>query len=64
MLMNEPYQILKRIPYEMMNFVDARERNCYFVGKTSFIPALEATVPFCFCLVIGYSEKIYQDSLT
>ena len=48
--MNEPYQIpkRKRIPYGMMNFVDVRERDCYFVDKTSFIPALEASNMFFF----------------
>ena len=48
--MTEPYQIpqRKRIPYGMMNFVDVREDNCYFVDKTSFIPALEAANKFFF----------------
>ena len=48
--MNEPYQMpkRKRIPYGMMNFVDVRERDCYFVDKTSFIPALEASNMFFF----------------
>ena len=48
--MNEPYQIpkRKRIPYGMMNFVDVREDDCYFVDKTSFIPALEASNMFFF----------------
>ena len=30
----------KRIPYGMMNFVDVRERDCYFVDKTRFIPLM------------------------
>ena len=40
--MEIPYQIppRKRIPYEMMNFADVREDNCYFLDKTSFIPAI------------------------
>ena len=31
----------KRIPYGMMNFVDVRENDCYFVDKTRFIPTIE-----------------------
>ena len=27
----------KRIPYGMMNFVDVRNDNCYYVDKTKFI---------------------------
>ena len=48
--MTEPYQMpkRKRIPYGMMNFVDVREDNCYFVDKTSFIPALESSNKFFF----------------
>ena len=48
--MNDPYQMpkRKRIPYGMMNFVDVREDNCYFVDKTRFIPALEAANKFFF----------------
>ena len=48
--MNEPYQMpkRKRIPYGMMNFVDVREDDCYFVDKTRFIPALEAANKFFF----------------
>ena len=42
----KPYR--KRIPYGMMNFVDVRERDCYFVDKTVFIPALEASNMFFF----------------
>ena len=38
----------KRIPYGMMNFVDVREDDCYFVDKTTFIPALEAANKFFF----------------
>ena len=38
----------KRIPYGMMNFVDVRERNCYFVDKTPFIPLLEQSNMFFF----------------
>ena len=45
-----PYQMpyRKRIPYGMMNFVDVREDDCYFVDKTVFIPALEAANKFFF----------------
>ena len=48
--MNEPYQMpkRKRIPYGMMNFVDVREDDCYFVDKTVFIPTLEASNKFFF----------------
>ena len=42
----KPYR--KRIPYGMMNFVDVREDDCYFVDKTVFIPALEAANKFFF----------------
>lgn len=31
----------KRIPYGMMNFIDVREDNCYYVDKTRFIPLIE-----------------------
>ena len=31
----------KRIPYGMSNFASVRERDCYFVDKTHFIPELE-----------------------
>ncbi|EOS16669.1 AAA family ATPase [Phocaeicola sartorii] len=31
----------KRIPYGMMNFIDVREDNCYYVDKTRFIPMIE-----------------------
>ena len=42
----KPYR--KRIPYGMMNFVDVREDDCYFVDRTVFIPALEAANKFFF----------------
>ena len=38
----------KRIPYGMMNFVDVRERDCYFVDKTRFIPLMEQSNMFFF----------------
>ncbi len=38
----------KRIPYGMMNFVDVRKDNCYFVDKTRFIPAMEQANKFFF----------------
>ncbi len=31
----------KRILYGMMNFIDVRESNCYYVDKTVFIPMIE-----------------------
>lgn len=31
----------KRIPYGMMNFVDVRMDDCYYVDKTRFIPVIE-----------------------
>ena len=38
----------KRIPYGMMNFVDVRKDDCYFVDKTRFIPAMEQANKFFF----------------
>lgn len=38
----------KRIPYGMMNFVDVRENDCYFVDKTRFIPMIEQANMFFF----------------
>lgn len=38
----------KRIPYGMSNYASVRERNCYFVDKTIFIPELEAANSFFF----------------
>ena len=38
----------KRIPYGMMNFVDVREDDCYFVDKTRFIPIMEQANKFFF----------------
>ncbi len=57
--MNEPYQIpkRKRIPYGMMNFVDVREDDCYFVDKTVFIPTLEASNKFFSLSVRAGSER-------
>ncbi len=31
----------KRIPYGMMNFIDVREDDCYYVDKTRYIPLIE-----------------------
>ena len=31
----------KRIPYGMMNFIDVREDDCYYVDKTHYIPLIE-----------------------
>ena len=33
----------KRIPYGMMNFVDVRKDDCYFVDKTPFIEDRKST---------------------
>ena len=38
----------KRIPYGMMNFVDVREDNCYYVDKTRFIERIESAHRFFF----------------
>ena len=38
----------KRIPYGMMNFVDIREDNCYYVDKTRFIQKVEDANKFFF----------------
>ena len=38
----------KRIPYGMMNFVDVREDNCYYVDKTKFIEKVENANKFFF----------------
>ena len=38
----------KRIPYGMMNFVDVRKDDCYFVDKTRFIPIMEQANKFFF----------------
>lgn len=40
----------KRIPYGMSNFVSVRERNCYFVDKSHFIPKLENANAFFFLI--------------
>ena len=38
----------KRIPYGMMNFVDVRNDNCYYVDKTKFIEKVENANKFFF----------------
>ena len=38
----------RRIPYGMMNFVDVREDNCYYVDKTRFIEKVEDANKFFF----------------
>ena len=38
----------KRIPYGMMNFVDVRNDNCYYVDKTRFIEKVEDANKFFF----------------
>jgi len=47
----------KRIPYGMMNFVDVRKDNCYFVDKTRFILAMEQANPFFSFFVPVGSER-------
>ncbi|MDD7451592.1 MAG: AAA family ATPase, partial [Treponema sp.] len=41
-------QKAKRIPYGMMNFVDIRKDNCYYVDKTRFIEKVEQSNKFFF----------------
>ncbi len=38
----------KRIPYGMMNFIDIRESDCYYVDKTRFIEKIENANRFFF----------------
>lgn len=38
----------KRIPYGMMNFVDVRKDDCYYVDKTPFIEEVEAANKYFF----------------
>ena len=38
----------KRIPYGMMNFVDVRLDDCYYVDKTRFIPVIEQANKYFF----------------
>ncbi len=38
----------KRIPYGMMNFVDVREDDCYYVDKTRYIEEVERSNKFFF----------------
>ena len=38
--MNQPVK-RKRIPYGIMNFIDVREDDCYYVDKTHYIPLIE-----------------------
>lgn len=50
----------KRITYGMMNFVDVREDNCYYVDKTCFIPLIEQANKFFFFI----SPRRFGKSLT
>lgn len=45
--MNQPAK-RKRIPYGMMNFIDVREDDCYYVDKTHYIPLIEDANKFFF----------------
>lgn len=40
--------VRKRIPYGMMNFIDVRESNCYYVDKTHYIPLIEEANKYFF----------------
>ncbi len=48
----------KRIPYGMMNFVDVREDDCYYVDKTRFIEKIENANRF----FLHPPEKIRKES--
>ena len=45
--MNQPAK-RKRIPYGMMNFIDVRESDCYYVDKTHYIPLIEGANKYFF----------------
>lgn len=45
--MNQPAK-RKRIPYGMMNFIDVRESDCYYVDKTHYIPLIEEANKYFF----------------
>ena len=47
--MNQPVN-RKRIPYGMMNFIDVREDDCYYVDKTHYIPLIENANKYFFCI--------------
>lgn len=49
----------KRIPYGMMNFIDVREDNCYYVDKTRFIPMIEDANKYFF---LYPSPTIWKES--
>ncbi len=38
----------KRIPYGMQNWQDVRQRNCYYVDKTMYLPMIEAADDYFF----------------
>ena len=38
----------KRIPYGMMNFVNVRNDNCYYVDKTRFVEKIEQSNKYIF----------------
>lgn len=46
--MEEKNKYPKRIPYGMMNFIDVREDDCYYVDKTRFIPLVERANKYFF----------------
>ena len=57
--MNQPVK-RKRIPYGMMNFIDVREDDCYYVDKTHYIPLIENANKYFFYI----SPRRFGKSLT
>ena len=54
--MNQPVK-RKRIPYGMMNFIDVREDDCYYVDKTHYIPLIENANKYFFYIRPGRFGK-------
>lgn len=54
--MNQPVK-RKRIPYGMMNFIDVREDDCYYVDKTHYIPLIENANKYFFTFAREGSER-------
>ena len=57
--MNQPVK-RKRIPYGMMNFIDVREDDCYYVDKTHYIPLIENANKYFFYI----RPRRFRKSLT
>ena len=53
----------KRIPYGMMNFIDVREDNCYYVDKTRFIPMIEDANKYFFYIRPRRFGKSYNPQI-